>query len=221
LVRSQAGVLSSSWGWPAVLYGETALLAHGVRPTWQGHGGRPPRLRRPVASLPAADAAGARRPRRLLHRTHRGRRARAGCRRVPETAIDTGSGARLPPGGTPAPRARTRGPALSGSATVYRDARYDRFGVVVELDGRVGHEWTAERWDDLDRDLDAGADGTLSLRMGWRHVNSTGASRSAIRLGRVLRSRGRQGNVRPCGPTCPVTAFGGRSPAPGAGMFPP
>lgn len=24
------------WGWPAVLYGDTALLAHGVRPTWKG-----------------------------------------------------------------------------------------------------------------------------------------------------------------------------------------
>lgn len=280
------------WGWPAVLYGDTALLAHGVRPTWQGRGSvrpalshiavhhsrrvrdrvdvkvhrvvdldsvaqwhlSPPRMRLEPAVVAAcsiartaddalalaADVCQQRRstPDRILVALDAGAggvtRVRHGAElRVILHDVSSGTMSLLEHrhlvaverahGLPPAVRQRRElGPAVrpSASGSVYRDARYDRFGVVVELDGRLGHEWTAERWDDMDRDLDAGADGTLSLRMGWRHVNGTEACRSAIRLGRVLRSRGWQGSVRPCGPACPVTAFGGSSPAPGAGDVP-
>jgi hypothetical protein len=100
--------------------------------------------------------------------------------------------------------------------SVYRDGRYPDLGVVVELDGRLGHEWTQDRWADMDRDLDAGADGQLTIRLGWRHVMEDGC-RTAERMARVLRHRGWTGDIRPCGPACGVTpSQPGRSPAPHA-----
>ncbi len=89
-----------------------------------------------------------------------------------------------------------------GDATC-RDAVYDECRVVVELDGRIGHEWTRERWSDMDRDLDAGADGMLTLRLGWRQVFETPCE-TALRVGRMLSRRGGSGAARPCVPGCPV-----------------
>jgi hypothetical protein len=102
-------------------------------------------------------------------------------------------------------------------SSIYRDALYEEQGVVVELDGRVGHEWTDERWDDMDRDLDAGADGLLSVRLGWRHVFGTSCW-TAERIDRILRRRGWEGRIHPCGPDC--SALAGRPPAPGASQRP-
>jgi hypothetical protein len=117
--------------------------------------------------------------------------------------------------GLPAAR-RQRRAETGGPGPVYRDVRYPAVGVVVELDGRLGHEWTDERWQDMDRDLDAGAEGQLTIRLGWRHVMED-ACRTAGRLGRVLAHRGWVGAVRACGPDCALTSpHRGRSPAPGA-----
>lgn len=113
------------------------------------------------------------------------------------------------------PSARRQRRAETAEA-VYRDVRYPGVDVVVELDGRLGHEWTDERWQDMDRDLDAGAEGPLTIRLGWRHVVEEGC-RTAERMSRVLQHRGWSGDVRPCGPSCAVaTAHEGRSPASGA-----
>ena len=101
------------------------------------------------------------------------------------------------------------------TASVYRDAEYEAFGVVVELDGRVGHEWAADRWADMDRDLDTGADGRVTVRLGWRQVDETGC-RTALRVGQLLQARGWSGRLRACGPDCAVnqaTTLPGRSPA--------
>lgn len=83
----------------------------------------------------------------------------------------------------------------------YRDVLHERFGVVIELDGRMGHEWATERWADMDRDLAAGADGLLTVRLGWRHVFTTPCL-TASRVGAVLAARGWQGRPRRCGPSC-------------------
>ena len=113
------------------------------------------------------------------------------------------------------PRAGRQRTAGSGRP-VYRDVRYAAEDVVVELDGRLGHEWTQDRWGDMDRDLDAGAEGQLTVRLGWRHVMEDGC-RTAQRMALVLRQRGWSGQVRPCGPACAVSRTQpGRSPAPGA-----
>jgi very-short-patch-repair endonuclease len=84
---------------------------------------------------------------------------------------------------------------------VYRDATYDAQRLVVELDGRLGHELSHDRWDDQDRDLLVAVEGVMTLRLGWRHCETT-PCRTAARLGRVLQSRGWSGRLRPCGPGC-------------------
>ncbi len=114
------------------------------------------------------------------------------------------------------PTARRQRHEATAHGGVYRDAEYERFGVIVELDGRLGHEWSTDRWADMDRDLDAGAGGRVTVRLGWRHVEETGC-RTALRIGQLLHARGWPGMIRPCGPGCIANRAGatlpGRSPA--------
>jgi hypothetical protein len=84
---------------------------------------------------------------------------------------------------------------------VHRDVTYDRFRLVIELDGRLGHELSHDRWDDQDRDLLVAGEEVMTLRLGWRHCEST-PCRTAGRLARVLRTRGWRGLPRRCGPSC-------------------
>jgi hypothetical protein len=84
---------------------------------------------------------------------------------------------------------------------VYRDVRYERFQLVVELDGRLGHELNNDKWDDQDRDLLVAGEDIMTLRLGWRHSEST-PCRTAGRLGRVLVRRGWRGRLKACGPSC-------------------
>jgi len=46
-----------------------------------------------------------------------------------------------------------------GRSPAYRDVEYAGLRTLVELNGRLGHEWAAEVWDDLDRDLHAATRG--------------------------------------------------------------
>jgi hypothetical protein len=84
---------------------------------------------------------------------------------------------------------------------VYRDVDYRRYGMVVELDGRVGHFFNEERWDDMDRDIDLALEDRLAIRVGWRHTEEQ-PCRTAGRVGRLLQLRGWPGSVRSCGPAC-------------------
>lgn len=85
--------------------------------------------------------------------------------------------------------------------TEYADARYEEFGVGVELDGRTGHEgWDAENRD-ARRDLDQAAEGWVQVRLRHRQVFRD-ACVTAVRLGTLLQSRGWEGEPRPCGPGC-------------------
>ena len=86
---------------------------------------------------------------------------------------------------------------------VYRDATYSGYGLVVELDGRLGHELSDERWDDQDRDLLIAGEGVMTLRLGWRHCENT-PCRTAARLARVLSARGWSGRPRRCSPACAI-----------------
>lgn len=86
---------------------------------------------------------------------------------------------------------------------VYRDVAYRRYRLVIELDGRIGHELSTDRWDDQDRDLLVATKDVMTLRLGWRHAQAT-PCRTAARLALVLRRRGWRGTPRPCGPGCPV-----------------
>ncbi len=94
-----------------------------------------------------------------------------------------------------------------GRSTAYRDVEYRGPGVgrglVVELDGRLGHEGALDRWADLDRDLAATLAGDLTVRLGWGQVMAR--CRLAAAVARLLLARGWQGRPRPCCPGCDVT----------------
>jgi hypothetical protein len=88
----------------------------------------------------------------------------------------------------------------AGAGGPFRDVVYPAQATIVELDGRLGHEWAAERWDDLDRDIDGAASGRLTVRAGWRQVLQP--CRLAVGVARILVARGWDDRLRPCGPSC-------------------
>ncbi len=90
----------------------------------------------------------------------------------------------------------------AGAGGPFRDVVYPRQAAIVELDGRLGHEWAVERWDDLDRDIDSAATGRLTVRAGWRQVLQP--CRLAAGVARILVARGWDDRPRPCGPNCPI-----------------
>jgi hypothetical protein len=83
-----------------------------------------------------------------------------------------------------------------------RDRLYEKYGVVVELDGRLAHQ-PEDQWKDKTRDNAAAADGKQSLRYGWSQVRWQPCE-TATEVARVLRRRGWGGRPRPCSPGCPV-----------------
>lgn len=83
----------------------------------------------------------------------------------------------------------------------YRDVDYDEFGLVVELEGRVGHASWEAQGRDADRDLDDHAAGQESVRLRWGQVFKT-PCRTADRLARILSRRGWTGTLTRC-PDCP------------------
>ena len=91
-----------------------------------------------------------------------------------------------------------------GAGAVYRDVRY-AVGVVVELDGRLFHDTTAQRDKDFDRDLDAAAGGLDTRRISWGQVFDRPCW-TADRVASLLRRAGWTGRSRPCDPHCPVRA---------------
>lgn len=102
------------------------------------------------------------------------------------------------------PRGRRQCSRRDRDGIAYRDVEYEDFGIVVELDGRLGHEWTAERWQDMDRDLLAAAWGQMTIRLGWRHVEDCGCI-TAERLGQVFLARGWSQRPMPCSAGCGLT----------------
>jgi hypothetical protein len=83
-----------------------------------------------------------------------------------------------------------------------RDRVYRQYGVVVELDGRLGHG-PEDQWRDKDRDNAAAVDGHQSLRYGWEHVRWHPCA-TALQVATVLKVHGWDGWPRPCSPGCPV-----------------
>lgn len=90
----------------------------------------------------------------------------------------------------------------SGDRRVRRDVKYPAQRVLVELDGQFGHRDTADRWADLDRDLAAVVDSSVTVRLGWAQVLLP--CRVAAALATILRTRGWSGHPGPCGPGCPI-----------------
>lgn len=101
------------------------------------------------------------------------------------------------------PSADLQRPRVGERGSEYRDVEYGTLGLVVELDGRVGHVAWVAQGRDADRDLDDHADGREAVRLRWRQVYGT-PCRTANRIGRILSRRGWTGRPRRCGPDCDV-----------------
>ena len=83
-----------------------------------------------------------------------------------------------------------------GPARVH-DTVYGEFDVVVEVDGRLGHETWEDRVRDRRRDRAAAGEGRFPTRVFWVDV-AVSPCRTAAELGAVLGARGWAGHPRPC-----------------------
>ncbi|WP_344145511.1 type IV toxin-antitoxin system AbiEi family antitoxin domain-containing protein [Kribbella yunnanensis] len=89
-----------------------------------------------------------------------------------------------------------------GGTTIRRDCRYDPYGVIVEVDGRIGHADVASQWRDMARDNAAAVDAQVTLRFGYQLTGDPCAA--AAQVAAVLTYRGWPGRPTRCSPTCPV-----------------
>ena len=99
------------------------------------------------------------------------------------------------------PPARTQAPSGTEVRRAYRDVLYDPFGVIVELDGRLGHEQESEVLRDQGRDNYATLTGRATLRFGWLAV-AGGPCLVAGQVAGLLHLRGWTGAIHACGPSC-------------------
>jgi len=101
------------------------------------------------------------------------------------------------------PRGRHQARAVSAGKRVRRDVLYDKFRLIVELDGRAAHPGDT-RWQDIRRDNAALIDGLMTLRFGWDDLRF----RPCVVADQVYRALSRSGPVaaRPCSAICPVMA---------------
>ncbi len=118
-------------------------------------------------------------------------------------------------------RVVTTGESTDNSArrVVYRDVEYTPYGLIVELDGQLGHSDALSRWRDMGRDNAAATSGRLTLRFGYQLMSLPCATTAQVVT--ALHRLGWSGSPRRCSPTCPlgedlVRDLGGKSPDPGA-----
>lgn len=102
------------------------------------------------------------------------------------------------------PEARRQSVFLTGGRRRRMDNEYEPFGVVVELDGRLGHEGDGV-FRDRARDNITTVSGKVSLRFGWADVDAQ-ACEVARDVAVLLWSRGWRGNVKSCGVDCRVSS---------------
>ena len=96
-------------------------------------------------------------------------------------------------------------PRTGPSGNQFRDVEYAAYGLVVELDGALGHESWRDRARDADRDLDDLARlGSVTARLRWHQVFDT-PCRTADRVGRILERNGWTDEMSPCGVGCVAT----------------
>jgi hypothetical protein len=91
----------------------------------------------------------------------------------------------------------------------YRDRYYEKYKLIVELDGKQYHP-LEERGRDQDRDNDAAATVGSTLRYGWVDVTRKPCD-SARQVHTALTGRGYTGALKACSPVCAaITAAAGR-----------
>jgi hypothetical protein len=103
------------------------------------------------------------------------------------------------------PAARLQVPSGDVGSLLRRDAEYEEWGVVVELDGRLGHEgeYLAR---DRRRDRRTARTGRVTLRAGWVDVEVEPCELAAD-VHETLRTRGWTGHGHACGPRCPLAGI--------------
>jgi hypothetical protein len=99
--------------------------------------------------------------------------------------------------GLPTPR---RQDVASGGDSDRRDGFFDEYGVVVELDGRLGHVGEGA-FRDMRRDNAAVRRGEVVLRYGWADIAGRPCA-AALELESVLKRRGWKGSLRRCSARC-------------------
>jgi Protein of unknown function (DUF559) len=90
--------------------------------------------------------------------------------------------------------------AIQDGHAIFRDVRYRKYRVVVELDGVASHP-AEKRLEDKRRDNAAAAQGLVTLRYGWSDVTKR-PCQTAAEVAETLRGRGWTGQLRRCGPDC-------------------
>jgi hypothetical protein len=78
-----------------------------------------------------------------------------------------------------------------------RDNEYEGHALIVEVDGRLGHEGWHGRRRDGRRDRAAARAGRLSVRVFWDELVQTPCD-LAVEVAELLRARGWRGRLRPC-----------------------
>ena len=78
-----------------------------------------------------------------------------------------------------------------------RDNEYEEYTLVVEVDGRLGHEGWSGRRRDGRRDRQAARTGRLTVRVYWDEIVSTPCA-LAVEVAELLAARGWAGRPRPC-----------------------
>jgi len=108
------------------------------------------------------------------------------------------------------PTGHAQAPSSShGARRAYRDVLYEPEGVIVELDGRLGHELESDALRDLTRDNHATLTGQATLRFGWLAVAGH-ACETATQVRDLLALRGWSGSARRCGAGCLLEGARGR-----------
>ena len=102
------------------------------------------------------------------------------------------------------PEARRQRVVLTGGRRRRTDNDYEPYGVVVELDGRLGHEGEGI-FRDRTRDNVTTVSGKVSLRFGWADVDGQ-ACEVAHDVAGLLWSRGWRGELKSCGAGCRVSS---------------
>lgn len=98
------------------------------------------------------------------------------------------------------PASERQAPGRRQGRAVFRDVRYRRYRLLVELDGQASHP-DEQRWQDKHRDNAAAAQGYFTLRYSWADIHDR-ACETAFEIGAVLRQQGWNGTLRRCGPAC-------------------
>lgn len=101
--------------------------------------------------------------------------------------------------GLPVPTTQVRR-RVAGRVT-YTDVDFSPHPVLVELDGRLGHDTRAERFRDHRRDNGNAEEGRTTLRYGAEDCGDDPCA-VAVQVAAVLRRAGWGGDAVACGPRC-------------------